>query len=360
MLGTVSVHIPDFTAGSGGGGSTTRSIFAARVVALYDRSIATEISTGDTVDGVVLAAGDRVLLAFQVDDAENGLYVVGAGAATRDPDLSTADQFIGGIRIGVALGNFGEGSRWVLRNTSPVVDTDPVLIDQELTGSPLEVRQHDDWLGTTNESESNSTGAMGWVRSSSGGGTGSADPTALETSINGPVRGLTTSGPDQFIGITTGRPGDGWAYCEDPVIEHHWFQVLLGETTDEQRNTFGWCDGSSTFPQNGAYFQRDESSANWQVQTSDAGSSTVTDTGVPIVGGQWYDCHIWCREGRTLFVLDREFAAEHTTDLPSGTGALIQARMSGYTSVSAAEEDHSFFWSFYSIARHVAASVRTA
>ena len=48
-----------------------------------------------TIDGIALVAGDRVLVKAQTSGAENGIYVVGAGAWTRSTDLNVPGEFPG-------------------------------------------------------------------------------------------------------------------------------------------------------------------------------------------------------------------------------------------------------------------------
>lgn len=56
-------------------------------------NLANELENGDTLDGVVLATGDRVLLRSQTDATENGVYLVAAsGAASRDPEFDTGPE----------------------------------------------------------------------------------------------------------------------------------------------------------------------------------------------------------------------------------------------------------------------------
>ena len=52
------------------------------------------LSGGQTIDGVAVAAGDRVLVKDQTDPAENGIYVVAAGAWVRSDDADTWDKLI--------------------------------------------------------------------------------------------------------------------------------------------------------------------------------------------------------------------------------------------------------------------------
>lgn len=58
--------------------------------------IATALENGDTLDGISLATGDRVLLKDQTSGPENGIYVVSAsGAASRSTDADTALELEG-------------------------------------------------------------------------------------------------------------------------------------------------------------------------------------------------------------------------------------------------------------------------
>lgn len=57
---------------------------SVRVASTANVALANGLENGDTVDGVTLATGDRVLLTAQTDPTENGVYVaVASGAASR-------------------------------------------------------------------------------------------------------------------------------------------------------------------------------------------------------------------------------------------------------------------------------------
>jgi len=63
-------------------------------------NISNALEAGDTIDGVTLVAGDRVLLKNQSTATENGLYLAvgsGAGAASRDPEHDTIAELSGGM-----------------------------------------------------------------------------------------------------------------------------------------------------------------------------------------------------------------------------------------------------------------------
>ena len=60
------------------------------------------LEAGDTIDGVTLVAGDRVLVKDQSTATENGLYLAvgsGAGAASRDPEYDTIAELSGGLIV---------------------------------------------------------------------------------------------------------------------------------------------------------------------------------------------------------------------------------------------------------------------
>ena len=61
---------------------------SVRVATTGAQTLASDFENGDTIDGVVLATGDRVLIKDQAAGAENGIYVVNAtGAPTRATDF---------------------------------------------------------------------------------------------------------------------------------------------------------------------------------------------------------------------------------------------------------------------------------
>lgn len=66
---------------------------SVRVASATPVAIANGLEAGDTIDGVTLVAGDRVLLMGQTSASENGIYVaVASGAASRSSDANgTAD-----------------------------------------------------------------------------------------------------------------------------------------------------------------------------------------------------------------------------------------------------------------------------
>ena len=64
---------------------------SVRAATTVNGTLATAYENGDTIDGVTLATGNRILLKNQTDPIENGIYVVAAsGAPTRATDFAAA------------------------------------------------------------------------------------------------------------------------------------------------------------------------------------------------------------------------------------------------------------------------------
>ena len=68
---------------------------SVRVASTGNITIATALNSGDTIDGVTLANGDRVLVKDQTDKTENGIWVVGSTPA-RSTDADGAGELSGG------------------------------------------------------------------------------------------------------------------------------------------------------------------------------------------------------------------------------------------------------------------------
>jgi hypothetical protein len=112
----------DGTPGVGGQDQWKQPVVAATTA---DITIATALNAADTLDGVTLAAGDRVLVKDQSAAAENGIYVVDA-TPYRAEDMDEDDEVVGAA-VRVIGGTVNAGTTWVATNaTAPVVDTDAI------------------------------------------------------------------------------------------------------------------------------------------------------------------------------------------------------------------------------------------
>lgn len=77
------------------------------------------LSGTQTVDGVALVDGDRVLVAGQTNPVENGIYVVRAGAWQRAPDATTNDTVTPGLFTFVEEGDAYADTGWLLTSDGP-------------------------------------------------------------------------------------------------------------------------------------------------------------------------------------------------------------------------------------------------
>lgn len=74
-----------------------------------------------SIDGVLMQAGQRVLLTAQQASSANGIYVVGTGEWTRGSDMPTGGSLIPGTTVAVRAGTDNAQSIWQLTNTSAIV-----------------------------------------------------------------------------------------------------------------------------------------------------------------------------------------------------------------------------------------------
>jgi hypothetical protein len=108
------------------------SVRAATTAAV---TLATALENGDTLDGVTLATGNRVLVKNQADATENGIYVVAAsGAPTRSSDADTAAEITASFAVFVEEGTVNADSGWTLTNNGAVTVGTTELTFTQFTG----------------------------------------------------------------------------------------------------------------------------------------------------------------------------------------------------------------------------------
>lgn len=78
------------------------------------------LSGTQTIDGVVVSAGDRVLVKNQTAGAQNGIYDVAVGAWTRSTDSDTSTEFNSGAFTFVEEGTTNGGRGYVLTTANPI------------------------------------------------------------------------------------------------------------------------------------------------------------------------------------------------------------------------------------------------
>jgi hypothetical protein len=129
-----------------------------RVASTANITLASGAENGDTLDGVVLATGDRILLKDQSTAADNGLYTVQAsGAPTRATDADTGGELAPGTAVAVTAGTANADKVFLITSDAAIT------------------------IGTT---------AQTWTQLGGGGGVSSVATAGLAT--GGPITGSGT------------------------------------------------------------------------------------------------------------------------------------------------------------------------
>ena len=105
---------------------------SVRVASTGNLSVATDLQNGDSVDGVTLATGDRVLLKNQTDASENGIYVaVASGTASRAADADVSADVTSGMFVFVREGTANGANGFVLTTNGTInLDTTDLTFTQ--------------------------------------------------------------------------------------------------------------------------------------------------------------------------------------------------------------------------------------
>ena len=109
-----------------------RTRIIAEVATTANVNLTNGLEAGDSIDGVTLVAGDRVLVKDQTDATENGLYLaVSSGAASRDPEHDTIAE-LSGQMIVVNQGSTNDNKIFLC-----TTDSDAVIGSSNITYSQV-------------------------------------------------------------------------------------------------------------------------------------------------------------------------------------------------------------------------------
>ena len=98
-------------------------------------TLASDLENGDTLDGVTLATGDRVLVKDQSTASQNGIYVVKAsGAPDRSTDADTGAEVTANFAVFVEQGTVNADSGFTLTNNGTVTIGSTALVFTQFTG----------------------------------------------------------------------------------------------------------------------------------------------------------------------------------------------------------------------------------
>jgi hypothetical protein len=108
------------------------SVRAATTTAV---TLASDLENGDTLDGVTLATGNRILVKNQSTGSENGIYVVQAtGAPTRSTDADTDAELTSNFAVFVEEGTLNADQGYVLTNDGAITVGTTALVFTQFTG----------------------------------------------------------------------------------------------------------------------------------------------------------------------------------------------------------------------------------
>ncbi len=114
-------------------------------------TLATSFENGDTIDGVTLLTGDRILIKNQASATENGVYVVeAAGAPTRTDDYQAGDS-AGSTIIPILEGTVNRASLYMCTNlpATSIIGTDNLTFSRsDISGGIIEVSKGGTGLST--------------------------------------------------------------------------------------------------------------------------------------------------------------------------------------------------------------------
>jgi len=92
------------------------------------------LSAEQTVDGIALVAGDRVLAKDQTTATEIGIYLVGSGTWAREPDWDGSGDIVEGTLVPVSRGTANSDTMWRVTNTGTItVGTTSITMAEGLT-----------------------------------------------------------------------------------------------------------------------------------------------------------------------------------------------------------------------------------
>ena len=108
---------------------------SVRAATTANVTLASDLEDGDTLDGVTLATGNRILVKNQSTGSENGIYVVAAsGAPTRSTDADTDAELTSNFAVFVEEGTTNADQGYVLTNDGAITVGTTALTFTQFTG----------------------------------------------------------------------------------------------------------------------------------------------------------------------------------------------------------------------------------
>jgi hypothetical protein len=108
---------------------------SVRAATTTNVTLASDLENGDTLDGVTLATGNRILVKNQSTGSENGIYVVKAsGAPDRSTDADTDAELTSNFAVFVEEGTANADQGYVLTNDGAITVGTTALTFTQFTG----------------------------------------------------------------------------------------------------------------------------------------------------------------------------------------------------------------------------------
>ena len=109
---------------------------SVRAASTGNINLSTDAANGQTLDGVTLATGDRILLKDQTTGSENGIYVVAAsGAPARGSDFDDSDSVSGGGFTFVEEGTANADNGYVVTNDGAITVGSTAITFSQFSGA---------------------------------------------------------------------------------------------------------------------------------------------------------------------------------------------------------------------------------
>lgn len=166
------------------------------------------LSGQQTIDGIAVVEGDRVLVKSQTDAEDNGIYRASTGAWTRTADFDTTSDIAMGTQVLVVKGTVNAMQTFVLTTEAPDLGTDDLTF------------------------ETTRTAVAGWTAEAFYAGDGSE---AL------PAYSLASLPDSGFILGSGGTPS--WAWVINGAKVMHWNATGI-TVSDDQPASFGVTNGA--------------------------------------------------------------------------------------------------------------------
>lgn len=183
------------------------------------------LSAPQTIDGVAVIAGERVLVKDQTTASTNGIYVVAAGAWTRATDFDVSAEAVPGSIVSVQEGSTNADKLFMLATNGPITLGTTSLVFSAYGASTGEI-------GVAGAGLTKTGTTYDVVAAAGGGLTVAADSISIDTAVTARVkRGTVAAGGSASINIVHSL-GLG--------TNQHIASLALTERSSGDRVMFGW------------------------------------------------------------------------------------------------------------------------